>query len=108
MIGRWRPPDLVSTLNDRGERLRIFKVKTIDHRHENADSELTNRCTNGAASVWNAPGTLSLLPPRIPLVLYRLDAGMQVAGVDSGFQQHVLGGGELLAQFGVLGRKGEE
>jgi hypothetical protein len=55
---------------------------TIDHRHEDADSELTNRCTAGAAEIWDAPGTLGLIPPRIPLVLCRLDAGMQAAGVD--------------------------
>ena len=51
---------------------------------------------------------ISLIPPRIAFVLHRLNAGMQVAGVDGGLHQHVLGGGELLAQFGVLGRQGDE
>ena len=53
------------------------------------------------------PPSAGFLPPCIALGLHRLDASVQVAGVDGGLHQHVLSGGELLAQLGVLGREGE-
>jgi hypothetical protein len=45
MMGRWRPPDLVSTVNDRGERLRMgmraFETWTTRCRHEDVSVTLT-------------------------------------------------------------------
>ena len=45
IMGRWRPPDLVSTVNDRGERLRMvlnaYGVRATSHPHQDAGAALT-------------------------------------------------------------------
>ena len=52
--------------------------------------------------------TPGLLLPSVPLGLHRLDAGMQVAGVDRGLDEHVLGRGQLLAQLAVFNSQGRQ
>ena len=51
---------------------------------------------------------LGFFAPHITLGLHCLNAGVQVPSVDSGLHKQVLGGGELLTQFGVLVRESEE
>jgi len=47
-------------------------------------------------------------PPRLAFGLHGLETRMQVPGIDRRLHQHVLYGGELLTQLGILGGEDEE
>ncbi|KNY19155.1 hypothetical protein [Methylobacterium sp. ARG-1] len=49
-----------------------------------------------------------LVPPRVAPALKHRVAGVPMAGVDHGFDEPVPDNSRLLAQLGMLGRRGEE
>lgn len=71
-------------------------------------NKLVPSCGRSAHSRAASLEQLDLGAPHVAFGLNRLNGRMQVTGVDDCLHQHVLSGGELLAQLSVLGGESED